>query len=181
MSNERKLKKHGILSADESGRAALLSICMEANDGLVLPYRTEGHGFAAVEAILKAKGREIAETGDFAPGYPALYIAQAMKAARDEYEKREVSLFLIHPDAPPGMMTYSMTGEVVMTTQGLGTMAGTRAIELSDGTEGSALAKLTELSGNLTNKERDLETYMSAGRLEIARHFLATGQEGGDA
>lgn len=181
MSNERKLKKHGIPSADESGRAALLSICMEAHGGLVLPYQTEGHGFAAVETILKAKAQEIAATGDFAPGFGGLYVAQAMKAARDEYEKQGIDLFLIHPDAPPGMMTYSSTGEVVMTTQGLGTMAGTRAIELSEGDEVSALSKLTELSDNLTNKERDLETYMNAGRLEIARHFRATRQEGGEA
>lgn len=181
MSNERKLKKHGIPSADESGRAAILSICMEASDGLVLPYKTEGHGFAVVEALLKAKAQEIAATGDFAPGFGGLYVEQAIKAARDEYKKQDIRLFLVHPDAPPGMMAYSMSGEVVVTTQGLGTMAGTRAIELSDGTETSALAKLAELSGNLTNKERDLETYMNAGRLEIARHFRATRQEGGEA
>jgi len=181
MSNDRKLKKHGIPSADVSGREALLSLCMEAHEGFVLPYRTEEQGFAAVEAILKAKAQEIAATGDFAPGFGGLYVAQAMKAARDEYARQGIELLTIHPDAPPGMLTYSTTGEVLMTTQGLGTMAGTRAIELSDGTKASALLRLAELSDNLTNKERDLETYMSAGRLEIANHFHATKQEGGEA
>jgi len=187
MSNEKKLRDCGFAAPEAVARETLLSMCLETREGLAMPYQTKEQALTAIARRAEARSEAIAATGVFAPGFPALDHARLMKAAQEEWDRLDIGVMQMG-EAARGMMTYAKDGELVMTPQGLGTISGAKAVEDARGNEGMALVKLSEYAQNFLNAEREkgavphdrhLETFMSAGRLEIEKHYRGTGQEEG--
>lgn len=190
MSNDKKLKRLNFAAPEDAGRDALLSLCLDTPQGPAMPYNTQENAMRAVARIADKRASAINATSAFAPGFAALDKVRFMKAAADSWSRLDVGLYLINEKEAAGAMTYAHDGEVVLTPYGIGKMAGMSAIKDAKGNEGLAGAKLSELALNYVKAGRErgddlsgepLETFLSAGRMEIAEHFQGTHREGGKA